>query len=87
MRDDRGNRRDHERNDRVNGDRAENSPSRDKIGNHDESMYDAYGGPGVPPFTSDITPPPVLMPVPGAGLVSLSTILCSSSNLLCIWFL
>ncbi|WJX29442.1 hypothetical protein P8452_18083 [Trifolium repens] len=36
------------------------------MGNHDETMYDAYAGPGVPPFSSDM-PPPVLMPVPGAG--------------------
>ncbi|XP_020223530.1 serrate RNA effector molecule [Cajanus cajan] len=59
LKDDRGNRRDQDRSDRLNGD---NSPS------HDEAMYDAYGGPGVPPFTSDMPPPPpVLMPVPGAG--------------------
>lgn len=78
LRDDRGNRRDHERNDRINdGDRPENSPSRERhskaleMGNHDETMYDAYAGPGVPPFASDMPPPPpVLMPVPGAGLVT-----------------
>ncbi|KAI4323664.1 hypothetical protein L6164_023251 [Bauhinia variegata] len=71
LRDDRGNRRDH---DRVNdGDRTDNSPSHERqskaleMGNHDEAMYD-YAGPGVPPFTSDMPPPPpVLMPVPGAG--------------------
>ena len=45
------------------------------MGNHDEAMYDAYGGLGVPQFTSDMAPPPVLMPVPGAGLVSLSILL------------
>lgn len=87
LRDDRGIRRDHERIDRVNDgerfDRAEGSPSRDRqskpgvleVGNHDESMYDAYSGQGmtaIGPFPSDITPPPVLMPVPGAGLVALS---------------
>ncbi|XP_044479721.1 serrate RNA effector molecule-like [Mangifera indica] len=36
---------------------------------HDESVFDAFGG-GIrvgPPFSSDIAPPPVLMPVPGAG--------------------
>ncbi|KAI4332856.1 hypothetical protein L6164_017733 [Bauhinia variegata] len=68
LRDDRGNRRDHERVDRVtDGDRSENSPSHERMGNHDEAMYD-YAGPGVPPFTSDMPPPPpVLMPVPGAG--------------------
>ncbi|KAK7283972.1 hypothetical protein RIF29_13722 [Crotalaria pallida] len=73
LRDDRRNRRDNDRSDRINGDRPENSPSRDKqskaleMGNHDETMYDVYGGPGVPPFAPDMAPPPVLMPVPGAG--------------------
>ncbi|XP_061344025.1 serrate RNA effector molecule-like isoform X3 [Gastrolobium bilobum] len=75
LRDDRGNRRDHDRSDRINdGDRTENSPSRERhskaleMGNHDETMYDTYAGPGVPPFASDMPPPPpVLMPVPGAG--------------------
>ncbi|XP_015876193.2 serrate RNA effector molecule isoform X2 [Ziziphus jujuba] len=82
LRDDRGNRRDHEWIDRINdGDRMinlENSPSRDLQlksggldgGNHDVSMHDVYGGQGVggvPPFASDMAPPPVLMPVPGAG--------------------
>lgn len=44
-------------------------------GDPDEPMYDAYGGGGGPgmhgaPFPSDIhPPPPVLMPVPGAGWV------------------
>jgi len=54
----------------MNGDNS--SPSNERqMGNHDEAMYE-YGGPGVPPFTSDMPPPPpVLMPVPGAGLVSL----------------
>ncbi|XP_043706129.1 serrate RNA effector molecule-like isoform X1 [Telopea speciosissima] len=82
LRDDRGNRREHDRAD-INGDerydRAENSPSRDfqsnagglEGGNPDEPMYDVYGGQGMraaPPFPSDIPPPPpVLMPVPGAG--------------------
>lgn len=68
MRDDRGNRRDHDRNDRMNGDRPDNSPSSERqsleMGNRDEAMY---AGPAVPPFASDIPPPPVLMPVPGAG--------------------
>ncbi|KAF8403501.1 hypothetical protein HHK36_011605 [Tetracentron sinense] len=83
LRDDRGNRREHDRVDRVNEDerydRTENSPSRDfqsnnaggpEGGNPDEPMYDTYGGQGMraaPSFTSDIPPPPVLMPVPGAG--------------------
>lgn len=76
LRDDRGNRRDHERNDIINdGDRPD-SPSRERpkaleMGNHDETMYDTYAGPGVPPFGSDM-PPPVLMPVPGAGQVASS---------------
>ncbi|KAK6936279.1 SERRATE/Ars2, C-terminal [Dillenia turbinata] len=37
--------------------------------NPDEPMFDTFGGQGmhVPPFPSDIAPPPVLMPVPGAG--------------------
>ncbi|KAL9298234.1 hypothetical protein ACSQ67_024130 [Phaseolus vulgaris] len=71
LRDDRGNRRDHDRNDRMNGDRPDNSPSNERqsleMGNRDETMYDSYAGAGVPPFASDIPPPPVLMPVPGAG--------------------
>ncbi|KAJ1376811.1 Zinc finger C2H2-type [Sesbania bispinosa] len=74
LRDDRGNRRDHDRSDRINdGDRPAISPSRERskaleMGNQDETMYDTYAGPGVPPFTSDMPPPPpVLMPVPGAG--------------------
>lgn len=67
LKDDRGNRRDQNRSDRMNGDRPDGSPSHERqMGNHDDAMYDAYGGPGVPPFASDI-PPPVLMPVPGAG--------------------
>jgi len=50
--------------DRDRGDRSL-SPS------NEEAMYEAYG---VPPFTSDMPPPPpLLMPVPGAGLVSLSS--------------
>lgn len=82
LRDDRSNRRDHERVDRVNDDerydRTESSPSRDfqpntgglEGGNPDDPIYDGYGGQGMrgaPPFPSDVPPPPVLMPVPGAG--------------------
>ncbi|XP_057453463.1 serrate RNA effector molecule-like isoform X3 [Lotus japonicus] len=74
LRDDRGSRQNHDRSDRLNdGDRPENSPSRERqskaleMGNHDETMYDTYAGPGVSPFASDMPPPPVLMPVPGAG--------------------
>ncbi|XP_054811310.1 serrate RNA effector molecule-like isoform X2 [Prosopis cineraria] len=68
LRDDRGNRRDHERSDRMDdGDRPYNSPSHG-MGNHDETMYDSYAGAAVSSFTSDMPPPPpVLMPVPGAG--------------------
>ncbi|XP_041990629.1 serrate RNA effector molecule-like isoform X1 [Salvia splendens] len=77
MKDDRGNRR--ERDNRANGsehfDRSENPLSGDfnnsdgAAGNNpDEPMFDSYGGQGIPvtAFPSDI-PPPVLMPVPGAG--------------------
>ncbi|PIA48604.1 hypothetical protein AQUCO_01400886v1 [Aquilegia coerulea] len=83
LRDDRGNRREHERADRVDGDerydRNENSPSRDfptkkddpEGRKPDDPMYDNFAGQGMraaPPFPSDIPPPPpVLMPVPGAG--------------------
>lgn len=78
LKDERGNRR--ERDNRANGserfDRSENQQSGDfqsndgpDGGNRDESMYDTFGGQGihVQPFPSDIAPPPVLMPVPGAG--------------------
>lgn len=37
-------------------------------GGDDDQMFDSYGGQGLhAPFPSDIPPPPVLMPVPGAG--------------------
>lgn len=38
-------------------------------GSRDDSMFDNFGGQGirVAPFGSEIPPPPVLMPVPGAG--------------------
>ncbi|CAK9147631.1 unnamed protein product [Ilex paraguariensis] len=76
--DERGNRRELEN--RVNGveryDRSENQQSMDFQssndgpvgGNQDEPMFDTFGGQGmhVTPFASDI-PPPLLMPVPGAG--------------------
>ncbi|KAF9676333.1 hypothetical protein SADUNF_Sadunf09G0127800 [Salix dunnii] len=79
LKDERGNRR--ERDNRANGnerfDRSENPQSGDfqsndgpDGGNHDEAMFDTFGGQGIhvpPPFPSDIAPPPVLMPVPGAG--------------------
>lgn len=41
-------------------------------GNSDQPMFDSFGGQGMAvasPFSSDIPPPPVLMPVPGAGWV------------------
>lgn len=77
LKDERGNQRVVNR---VNGgeryDTLENlQPSEDGPdgGNTDEPMYDTFGGQGMrgvaPPFPSDI-PPPVLMPVPGAGYVS-----------------
>lgn len=86
MKDDRGNRREHDRIERINDgerfDRTDNSPPHDRQskggglegGNLDESMYDTYGGKDlgvIPPFPSDMGPPPVLMPVPGAGWVSI----------------
>eukprot|EP01018_Ginkgo_biloba_P034306 Gb_37971 [translate_table: standard] len=80
---DRSSRRENDRNDRPNDedqyDRNDNSPSRDyqaisggqDAGRPDSSMFDPFAGPGMrgpPPFGSDMPPPPpVLMPVPGAG--------------------
>lgn len=62
--------RDQDRSDRINGDMPDCSPSRERqLGNRDEMMFDAYGGPAALTFTLDM-PPPILMPVPGAGLVS-----------------
>ncbi|XP_010510811.1 PREDICTED: serrate RNA effector molecule-like [Camelina sativa] len=76
LRDDRGGRR--ERDGRNNGndrnDRSEDQQRGDGDGpdggNPGEGGYDAFGGQAgvhVPPFLSDINPPPMLMPVPGAG--------------------
>lgn len=80
LKDERGPRR--ERDNRANGsdryDRSENPQSSDFTsnndgpdgGNRDDTMFDAFGGQGMrvaAPFSSDIAPPPVLMPVPGAG--------------------
>ncbi|KAI3450099.1 hypothetical protein Pfo_006764 [Paulownia fortunei] len=78
VKDERGNRR--ERDNRANGnerfDRSENPQSGDFPSsndgapgdNPDEPMFDTFAAQGihVAPFPSDI-PPPVLMPVPGAG--------------------
>ncbi|CAM8963525.1 unnamed protein product [Rhodiola kirilowii] len=73
LRDDRGNRRD--RDNHAGGDRFERSDnviSNDDgpDGIHDEPLYDAFDGQGMhggPPFSSEMAPPSVLMPVPGAG--------------------
>ncbi|KAK4339165.1 hypothetical protein RND71_040627 [Anisodus tanguticus] len=79
LKDDRGNRRD--RDGRANGGErfgmSDNPQSEDFQssndgvggGNPDEEMFDTFGGQGIPvaPFPSDMAPPSVLMPVPGAG--------------------
>lgn len=78
LKDERGGRRDNRANaDRF--DRSENPQPGDfqandgTGGNPDEAMFDSFAGQGIPvaPFPSDI-PPPVLMPVPGAGSVFFS---------------
>ena len=70
-----------ERENRANGseryDRSDNHQSNDfqpndgpDGGNPGEGMFDTFCGQGMhvaPPFPSDMPPPPVLMPVPGAG--------------------
>ncbi|KAE8711484.1 Serrate RNA effector molecule [Hibiscus syriacus] len=80
LKDERGSRR--ELDNCANGsdrfDRSENPQSSDfpsnndgpDGGSNDDPMFDAFGGQGMhvaAPFSSDIAPPPVLMPVPGAG--------------------
>nr|XP_027081582.1 serrate RNA effector molecule-like [Coffea arabica] len=78
LKDERGGRR--ERENRANGERFDRSENPQQVdfqsnndgaagGNPDEPMFDTFGGQGIPvaPFPSDIPPPPVLMPVPGAG--------------------
>ncbi|ESQ50106.1 hypothetical protein EUTSA_v10001921mg [Eutrema salsugineum] len=75
LRDDRGGRR--ERDGRANGnDRVDRSEDQQRgdgdgpDGANQEGGYEAFGGQAgvhVPPYSSDINPPPVLMPVPGAG--------------------
>ncbi|KAI5667194.1 hypothetical protein M9H77_17047 [Catharanthus roseus] len=78
LRDERGGRRDRENRANVDRfDRSDNPQSGDfqanndgtSGGNPDEAMFDSFGGQGIPvaSFPSDIAPPPVLMPVPGAG--------------------
>ncbi|KAL4567553.1 hypothetical protein LXL04_023141 [Taraxacum kok-saghyz] len=77
LKDDRGNRRDQDGRNNG-GERFDNPESMDFQGNNeggggggggdDQQMFDSYGGQGLhAPFPSDIPPPPVLMPVPGAG--------------------
>ncbi|KAH9622654.1 hypothetical protein KSS87_022624 [Heliosperma pusillum] len=77
MKDDRGNRRDRDRNNGERFDRPENhqpdfpsseNDGQDK-GNSDEPIFDNFAGQGVPiaTFATDMGPPPLLMPVPGAG--------------------
>ncbi|KAJ4792314.1 Serrate RNA effector molecule [Rhynchospora pubera] len=74
LRDDRGGPRREE--DRGNKRRPEGSPTREgdeaaEAKNGDEPMFDAFGarGPrgGAAPFLAEFPPPPILMPVPGAG--------------------
>ncbi|XP_071732463.1 serrate RNA effector molecule-like [Rutidosis leptorrhynchoides] len=77
LKDDRGNRREHDG--RNNGgeryDRGENPESMDFQSNNDggggrpnDQMFDSFGGQGIhASFPTDVPPPPVLMPVPGAG--------------------
>ncbi|KAL3518762.1 hypothetical protein ACH5RR_021351 [Cinchona calisaya] len=78
LKDERGGRR--ERENRANGerfDRSENPQQGDFQSNNDgtaganpdDPMFDSFTGQGIPvaPFPSDIQPPSVLMPVPGAG--------------------
>ncbi|KAJ7960408.1 Serrate RNA effector molecule-like protein [Quillaja saponaria] len=80
LKDDRGNRR--ERDIRANGSGRQERPEilqsgdfppnndGNDGGNPDEPPFDPYDEQGMhvaPPFPSDIAPPPVLMPVPGAG--------------------
>uniref|UniRef100_A0A7N1A2H4 C2H2-type domain-containing protein n=1 Tax=Kalanchoe fedtschenkoi TaxID=63787 RepID=A0A7N1A2H4_KALFE len=71
LKDDRGNRRG--RDSHIGGDRfdrGENMHSNDDgpDGIHDEPIFDdGQGMHGGPPFSSEIAPPSVLMPVPGAG--------------------
>lgn len=73
LRDERGGPRREE--DRGNKRRAEGSPTREgdeaEAKNGDDPMFDAFGGRGPrgggAPFLAEFPPPPILMPVPGAG--------------------
>ncbi|XP_024963492.1 serrate RNA effector molecule-like isoform X1 [Cynara cardunculus var. scolymus] len=58
MKEERGNRREYDGRSNNGGERFENTESNN---DDEQQMYDSY------PFPSDIPPPPVLMPVPGAG--------------------
>ncbi|KAM0069550.1 putative transcription factor C2H2 family [Helianthus debilis subsp. tardiflorus] len=50
------------------GERFDRGENPENDGGDDEQMFDSFGGQGLhAPFPSDIPPPPVLMPVPGAG--------------------
>ncbi|KAL2932347.1 Serrate RNA effector molecule [Bienertia sinuspersici] len=57
-----------ERSENAQADFQPNNDAPDK-GNSDEPAFENFGGQGVhvAPFAHDIAPPPVLMPVPGAG--------------------
>ncbi|KAL5225775.1 hypothetical protein ABZP36_012414 [Zizania latifolia] len=64
---DRANRREYDRAERGGGryGRSDCSPSHDGA---DDQMFDAFRGRGSnAPFVSEFPPPPILMPVPGAG--------------------
>ncbi|CAH9072549.1 unnamed protein product [Cuscuta europaea] len=77
LKDDRGDQRerngrrlnDSERFDRSENPLSENQSKDDDGGHPDDQMFDSFAGHGIPvaAFHSDIAPPPVLMPVPGAG--------------------
>ncbi|CAN6193126.1 unnamed protein product [Urochloa humidicola] len=67
LRFDRGNNRDNDKAERDGGryGRGDRSPSRD---GPDDQMFDAFRGRGSnAPFVAEFPPPPILMPVPGAG--------------------
>lgn len=93
LKDERGGRRD--RDSRVNADRFDRSENPQPGdfqandgagGNPDETMFDGFAGQGIPvaPFPSDIPPPPVLMPVPGAG--SVIFLICSFTQGFSLFF-
>ncbi|KAL8196077.1 hypothetical protein R6Q57_025077 [Mikania cordata] len=52
----------------ISGERFDRGENPETDGLPDDQMFDSFGGQGLhTPFPSDIPPPPVLMPVPGAG--------------------